>query len=133
MKKQGNRSEPAKTQASSAKGKKRWQEPKLTFVKPNLYLYVSSSNRPFRLPANCRELFRADGFVGREIADEFYLTDASSVFHLRPPRGEAYARLAPLFDGKPPLAQSNFWCFGLLKLLRLLGIYGLHAAALATA
>jgi len=101
--------------------------------KPNLYLYVSSSNRPFRLPANCRELFRADGFVGREIADEFYLTDASSVFHLRSTRRDGYALLAPLFDGKPPLAQSNFWCFGLLKLLRPLGIYSLHAAALATA
>ncbi len=36
MKKQGNRSEPEKTQTSSAKGKKRWQEPKLTFVKPKL-------------------------------------------------------------------------------------------------
>ena len=101
--------------------------------KPNLYFYVSSSNRPFRLPANCRELFRADGFVGCEIADEFYLTDASSVFHLRPTRREGYARLAPLFDGKPPLAQSNFWCFGLLKLLRLLSVYSLHAAALANA
>jgi hypothetical protein len=99
--------------------------------KPNLYLYVSSSNRPFRLPANCRELFRADGFVGCEIADEFYLTDGSSVFHLRPTRREAYARLAPVFDGKPPLTQSNFWCFGLLKLLRPLGIYSLHAAGLA--
>ena len=110
-----------------------WARLRSSARKPNLYLYVSSSNRPFRLPANCRELFRADGFVGCEIADEFYLTDGSSVFHLRPTRREGYARLAPLFDGKPPLAQSNFWCFGLLKLLRPLGIYGLHAAALATA
>jgi hypothetical protein len=31
------------------------------------------------------------------------------------------------------LAQANFWCFGLLKLLRPLGIYSLHAAALSTA
>src|SRR5438093_12292798 len=110
-----------------------WARLRSSARKPNLYLYVSSSNRPFRLPANCRQLFRADGFVGCEIADEFYLTDGSSVFHLRPPRGEAYARLAPLFDDKPPLAQSNFWCFGLLKLLRLLGVYSLHAAALANA
>jgi hypothetical protein len=29
------------------------------------------------------------------------------------------------------LAQANFWCFGLLKLLRPLGIYSLHAAALS--
>ena len=29
------------------------------------------------------------------------------------------------------MAQANFWCFGLLKLLRPLGVYSLHAAGLA--
>ncbi len=36
MKRQGNRSELKQTRAFSAKGKKKWQEPKLTFVKPTL-------------------------------------------------------------------------------------------------
>jgi hypothetical protein len=36
MKKQETRSEPEQTKASSGKGKKRWQEPKLTFVRPKL-------------------------------------------------------------------------------------------------
>lgn len=36
MKRQGNRSEVKQTQRSSGKAKKKWQEPKLTFVKPTL-------------------------------------------------------------------------------------------------
>ena len=69
--------------------------------------------------------------LGFEADDEFYLTDGSSLFHLLPRKGEGYARLAPSFSVKPKLAQTNFWCFGLLKLLRPLGVYSLHAAALA--
>ena len=33
-------------------------------------------------------------FVGLELGDEFYLTDGSSLVHLRPAKGEGYARLA---------------------------------------
>src|SRR5262249_17807930 len=98
--------------------------------KPSLYLSVAPSNDEFRMPRNCREVLRADGFLGVESANDFYLTDGSSVFHLRPTRGEGYARLTPSFFAKPRLAQASFWCFGLLKLLRTLGIYCLHAAAL---
>jgi len=99
--------------------------------KPALYLSVSSNNREFRIPRNCREVLRTDDFLGFEANDDFYLTDRSSVFHLRPAKGEGYARLAPSFFSKPRLVQGNFWCFGLLKLLRPLGIYSLHAAGLA--
>ena len=76
--------------------------------------------------------FRTDDFLGFEVGDDFFLTDGSSVFHLRPSKGEAYAQVAPSFFTKPKLAQANFWSFGLLKLLRPLGIYSLHAAGLAT-
>ncbi len=100
--------------------------------KPSLYLSVAPDNDGFRTPRNCREVFRADGFLGVASASDFYLTDGSSVFHLRPASGEGYARLAPSFFVKPRLAQANFWCFGLLKLLRTLGIYCLHAASLVS-
>ena len=40
--------------------------------------------------------------------------------------------MPPSFFTKPDVAQGNFWCFGLLKLLRPLGIYSLHAAGLAS-
>jgi hypothetical protein len=77
-------------------------------------------------------VLRTDDFLGFEVNDDFYLTDRSSVFHLRPAKGEGHARLAPSFLAKSALTQGNFWCFGLLKLLRSLGIYSLHAAGLAS-
>jgi hypothetical protein len=99
---------------------------------PSLHLTVRSNSGRFRIPSICREALRTDEFSGLELDDNFFLTDGSSVFHLRPHAGEAYARIAPSFSFKPPMAQANFWCFGLLKLLRPLGIYSLHAAGLAT-
>ena len=99
--------------------------------KPDLSLSVSSNNREFRIPQNSREVLRTDDFLGFEVDEDFYLTDRSSVFHFRPAEGEAYAHIAPSFFTKPQLVQGNFWCFGLLKLLRSLGIYSLHAAGLA--
>jgi hypothetical protein len=100
--------------------------------KPSVYLSVRSNSGRFSIPLTCREALRTDEFCGFEAGDEFFLTDGSSVFHLRPHAGEAYARIAPSFFSKPKFAQANFWCFGLLKLLRPLGIYSLHAAGLAT-
>jgi hypothetical protein len=100
--------------------------------KPDLYLSVSSNNRKFRIPRNRREVLHTDDFLGFEVNDDFYLTDRSSVFHLQPTKREGYARLAPSFFTRPGLVQGNFWCFGLLKLLRPLGVYSLHTAGLAT-
>ena len=100
--------------------------------KPTLHLLARANSGRFRIPENCREVLRTDDFLGFELNDNFFLTDGSSVFHLRPHLGKGFARIAPSFFSKPKLAQANFWCFGLLKLLRQLGIYSLHAAALAT-
>ena len=99
--------------------------------KPDLYLSVSLSNRSFRIPRNHREVLRTNDFLGLEGNNDFYLTDRSSVFHLQPTKRQGCARLASSFFAKPKLLQGNFWCFGLLKLLRPLGIFSLHAAALA--
>jgi hypothetical protein len=109
-----------------------WVRTSAPTCEPDLYLSVSSNKREFRIPRNCREVLRTDDFLGFEVNDDFYLTDRSSVFHLRPAKGEGYARLGPSFLAKPALAQGNFWCFGLLKLLRPLGIYSLHAAGLSS-
>jgi len=100
--------------------------------KPALYLSVRSNSGRFRIPQNCREVLRTDDFLGFEAGDNFFLTDRSSVFHLRPYQREGHAWIAPSFLCKPTMAQANFWSFGLLKLLRPLGIYSLHAAGLAT-
>ena len=109
-----------------------WASIRSSSCKPTLYLSVRPNYGRFRIPENCREVLRTDDFLGFEVGDDFFLTDGSSGFHLRPPKGEAYARIAPSFFTKPTLVQANFWCFGLLKLLRQLGIYSLHAAGLAS-
>jgi hypothetical protein len=101
-------------------------------VKPDLQVSVSSNSGEFRIPQNCHEVLQTDDFLGFELDDNFFLTDSSSVFHLQPRLGEAYALIAPSFFCKTTTAQANFWCFGLLKLLRPLGIYSLHAAGIST-
>ena len=100
--------------------------------KPTLYLRFEPNYGRFKIPQNCREVLRADDFLGFELGDDFYLTDGSSLFHLQPRKARDTPDLASFFT-KPKLAQANFWCFGLLKLLRPLGIYSLHAAGLAIA
>jgi hypothetical protein len=109
-----------------------WVRMRTCAYKPNLYLSVSSNNDEFTIPKKCREVLRADAFCGYELGNEFYLTDGSSLFHLSPAKGEGHAHLAASFFTKPIVAQANFWCFGLLKLLRPLGLYSLHAAGLAS-
>ena len=109
-----------------------WAAIRNSSYKPALYLSVRSNSGRFRIPQICREVLRTDDFLGFELDDNFFLTDGSSVFHLRPQLGEACAWVAPGFFRKPAMTQANFWCFGLLKLLRPLGIYSLHAAALAS-
>ncbi len=97
--------------------------------KPTLRLSIHAHDGRSELPGGCREVLRTDDFRGFEERDEFFLTDGSSAFHLRPLAGEAHASIAADFFSKPARTQANFWCFGLLKLLRPLGLYSLHAAA----
>jgi hypothetical protein len=109
-----------------------WAAIRKSISNPTLYLSVRSNSGQLIIPQNCRETVRTDDFLGFELDDNFFLTDSSSVLHLRLRRGEGYAWMAPPFFCKPTTVQANFWCFGLLKLLRPLGIYSLHAAGLAT-
>ena len=48
-------------------------------------------------------------------------------------QGQGTAQLAPTFCAQPRVVQRNFWAFGLLKLLRPLGFYSLHAAGVVPA
>ena len=100
--------------------------------KPALRLSVRTHDGDWRTPPGCREVLRTDDFRGFEEGDDYFLTDGSSAFHLQPLIGEAHARIAEGFFSKPPRTQANFWCFGLLKLLRPRGLYSLHAAAVAS-
>jgi hypothetical protein len=98
-------------------------------VTPSLRLSVGPRSNGLRAPPWARELFRADGFSALVCGDDFYLTDGSSLLHLQPGQGQGTAYIAPSFFTKRPLLQSNFWAFSLLKLLRPLGLYSVHAAA----
>ena len=75
---------------------------------------------------------QTDGLKAVEIDEDVYLTDGESLFHVQPRRGCAMAQIGPSFDDHPILRRQRFWAFGLLKLLRHRGLFGLHAAAVAT-
>jgi hypothetical protein len=99
---------------------------------PTLHLSISRRSNGLRVPTIATPLFQADGFSAFESQDDFYITDGSSLLHLRPVRGEGTAFIASSFSTKPQFLQSNFWAFSLLKLFRPLGLYSLHAAGLVT-
>lgn len=105
-----------------------WVETPAVAGKPALGLSVRSNGDGLSPPPAANEVLRAEGFRGLEAGDDFYLTDGASLLRLQAARGQADARLAPGFFDKPPFFQSRFWAFGLLKLLRPLGLYILHAA-----
>lgn len=101
-------------------------------AKPDLCLSICSRSNGLRAPPAARELFRADGLCAQQNGDNLYLTDESSLLHLQLARGRGSAFIAPSFFTKPLLLQNNFWAFGLLKLLRPLGLYSLHAAGIVS-
>jgi hypothetical protein len=77
-------------------------------------------------------VLRADGFYGLEAGEDFYLTDGAFLWLLQPSQGQGVVYLAPSFAVKPAMLQRNVWAFGLLKLLRPLGLYSLHAAGVVS-
>jgi hypothetical protein len=109
-------------------------------------LYLTTANEPpktgkYRLsirlqeghttvPPAARPLFHAGGFSVLEHGESSYVSGDSCLFHLQPGCGRGEAFVDSCFFDKPELEQSNFWTFGLLKLLRPLGFYSLHAAGL---
>ena len=75
-------------------------------------------------------MFQTEGLWGYAVGNDVYLTEGSSLLHLQGAQRRGEAFLAPAFFHQPPLLRHQFWAFGVLKLLRFLGCYGLHAAGL---
>src|SRR5262245_44979164 len=92
---------------------------------PSLCLSVRMNDHGLKVPSLAREVFRMNRVCGRELGDDFYLTDDSSVLHLQPLRGYGDAHLSSAFFSKPLILQVDFLAFGLVKLLRHLGLFGL--------
>ena len=116
-----------------------WLLQNLSFVptpalakQPGLRLTVHRQAHPSSLPVQAREVLRAEGLCGLEHGDNFYLTEGTSLLHLQPGKGQGTAHLVPAFVQQPQLLRQQFWTVGLLKLLRPLGLYGLHAAGIVT-
>ena len=110
-----------------------WVDVAPTGQPPTLRLAVRQHTEVLCVPARARRVFQAEGFCGAELGDAFYLTDGASLLHLQARQGQATAQLAPAFGAQPRVVQRNFWAFGLLKLLRPLGFYSLHAAGVVPA
>ena len=97
---------------------------------PSLRLFVHEDGQTPHVPPTAHEVFRAEGFRGLVWEDDCYLTDGASSWHIQGVQGQGHAYLAPSFREKPVMLQRDFWVYGLLKLLRPLGLYSLHAAGL---
>jgi hypothetical protein len=94
----------------------------------SLSLSILPHQRDPVVPDTAREVLNVEGFRGLEDGGDFYLTDGASLFRLSHGQRLAEVRLAASFFHKPQTLRQSFWAFGLLKLLRVEGIFSLHTA-----
>jgi hypothetical protein len=99
---------------------------------PALSIYVHQQTAKRHLPETASRMFQAEGFWGFECGGDCYLTDGLSQWHLQLRQGRGEAWLGPDFLQKPAPLRRRFWAFGVLKLLRPLGLFSLHAAAVVS-
>jgi hypothetical protein len=99
---------------------------------PSLHLAVYWHEHEVSVPDSAREVFRTDGFRGFACGDNFYLTEGTALLHLQATKGQGIAWLTSAFCTQPLLLRQQFWAVGILKLLRALGLYGLHAAGVVS-
>jgi hypothetical protein len=64
--------------------------------------------------------------------DDLCVSDGASWLRVQPRRGRATAAVAPSFDERPIHLRQRFWAYGIIGFLRQQGLYGLHAAGVAT-
>jgi hypothetical protein len=101
-------------------------------VRPCLRLRIRLTDDESKLPSAARQIFILEGFRGVELENVFYLTDGRSALHLSGGRNKAFAFISPSFFEKESPEKTSFWTFAILKLLRAVEHYGLHAAGLAS-
>jgi hypothetical protein len=99
---------------------------------PALLISVHRATQAVQFPPVANEVFRRDGLCAMQRGADFYVSDGSSLLCVDERGGRSEAFLAPAFSQRPRLLQQRFWAFGILKLLRGRGLYGLHAAGVAT-
>jgi hypothetical protein len=97
-----------------------------------LRLILGQHDHALEVPRGAQPMPGLNGLWGLAEAHQCYLTDGDSLLRLRPGQGQGYAQLTPSFFARPPRLQQAFWTYGLLKLLRPLGAYWLHAAGVVS-
>ena len=108
-----------------------WTPTRLSTQEPLLRLSVHRNGEGVGdIPHQARQVFKVEGFEGYETGSDFYLTYGDSCFYLQSLAGKGEAHLAPSFTDQPPLLQQKFFAYGLLRLLRPLGLFSLHAGCL---
>ena len=110
-----------------------WSKTVATSKRPLLTLRARAGSSDIGVPVTARRVVDADGWLGLEDGDDFYLTDGESLLLLQPVRSSARAQIAPEFFEKPAHIRRSFWTFAILKLLRWQRLYSLHAAGLLVA
>ena len=93
-----------------------------------LVLSVRRTDGPAPVPHEPQTRVEWDGLTVYRSGEETYVSDGSSVLHLRPSQARGEAWLAPAFLQQPLVRRQRFWGYGLVKLLRTRGAYALHAA-----
>lgn len=97
-----------------------------------LRLSVRENAEGLGLPAGERVRLGVTGLLTIDVGSSAYLGDGESLLRVDLERSCAGAWLAPTFESRSAEHRQRFWAFGLLKLLRRQGLFGLHAAAVAT-
>ncbi len=97
---------------------------------PLHHLAIRLYDKRMTVPLSAIQRFHADGFTLFECDGTFYLQYADSVFQIPSDSQEAHAWLDPAFFAAPLERRSEFWSFGLLKMIRPLGYFTLHGAGL---
>jgi hypothetical protein len=109
-----------------------WVKADAVRVRPCLRLRIRLTDDELKVPSDARQIFRLEGFRGVELENVFYLTDGRSALLMPGGSNEGFACICPSFFEKESSEKTTFWTFAILKLLRAVEHYGLHAAGLAT-
>jgi hypothetical protein len=99
---------------------------------PSLRLTIRPHESRLHVPPPVPDVRQRQSFWEVACGDDRDLTDGLSLLHLEAMQGQGIAYLAPAFAEQPALVRRHFWAFGLLKLLRPHGLYGLHAAGVVS-
>lgn len=99
---------------------------------PTISLRVRRAVRPQVIPAGGRLHAPSRGLRVLEFPARGCVSDGSSALDVQLGRASAVATLTETFAARPCELRQRFWAFGVMKLLRARGFFGLHAAAVTT-